>query len=74
MLKLEAVKKNDDTFKLNEKLISKYFGELNDPKSTKFINFESYFSKFFNFCFELPLDNMIRETIKFITSAYPVSR
>ena len=65
LLKLEAVKKNDDTFKLNEKLISKYFGELNDPKSTKFINFESYFSKFFNFCFELPLDNMIRETIKF---------
>ena len=38
---------------------------LNDPKNEEFKEFENYFTDFYNFCFELPLDNMIRETIKF---------
>ena len=31
----------------------------------KFTKFDGYFNKFNNFCFELPLDNMIREAINF---------
>ena len=59
--------KQDDTikFKTNYNLIFKYFRDLNDPKSVEFQEFENYFNDFYNFCFELPLDNMIRETIKF---------
>tara|TARA_X000000950_G_scaffold285016_1_gene389596 strand:+ start:891 stop:1388 length:498 start_codon:yes stop_codon:yes gene_type:complete len=52
-------------FKLNSTLIFNYFEALKDPKSTNFKYFEEYFSSFFNFCFELPLDNMIEKAIKF---------
>ena len=63
LLKLEA--DNNSTFKINEKLIFKYFNELSDTKSSKFKDFESYFLNFHKFCFELPLENMIREAINF---------
>ena len=54
-----------DRFKLNRKLMIKYFQELDDPNKDKFNEFEDYFIKFYNFCFELPLDNMIIESINF---------
>ena len=54
-----------EIFSLSKKLIFKYFNELNDEKKDKFTKFEGYFNKFNNFCFELPLDNMIREAINF---------
>ena len=50
---------------LNEKIIFKYFQELKDVKNEDFKEFNSYFSSFHNFCFELSLDNMIREAINF---------
>ena len=50
---------------INPSLISKYFDELNNEKDEKYIQFSSYFVNFFNFCFELSLENMIRECIKF---------
>ena len=34
-------------------------------KNKEFEQIYDYFSVFFNFCFELPLDNMIEEAIKF---------
>ena len=64
LLKLE-IEKNDKEFQVNHSLISKYFVELNDPKSKNFADFETYFSNFFLFCFDIPLDNMIEEAIKF---------
>ena len=64
LLKLE-IEKNDKEFQVNHSLISKYFVELNDPKSKNFADFETYFSRFFIFCFDIPLDNMIEEAIKF---------
>ena len=65
LLKLDLDKDNSNSFKINHNLISKYFNELNDPKSTKFIEFKTYFNGFFYFCFELPIDNMIREAINY---------
>ena len=63
---LKLNKKNDvNTFKINEKLVIDYFKDLKDTKNTKYIDFERYFSNFYNFCFELPLENMIREIINF---------
>ena len=63
---LKLNKKNDmDTFKINEKLIIDYFKDLKDTKNTKYIDFERYFSNFYNFCFEIPLDNMIRDSLNF---------
>ena len=63
---LKLNKKNDaNTFKINEKLIIDYFKDLKDTKNTKYIDFERYFSNFYNFCFEIPLDNMIRDSLNF---------
>ena len=63
---LKLNKKNDvNTFKINEKLVIDYFKDLKDTKNTKYIDFERYFSNFYNFCFEIPLDNMIRDSLNF---------
>ena len=45
--------------------IFKYFEEFNSIENDKYALFEDYFSKFYNFCFELPSDSMIREAVKF---------
>ena len=65
LLKLQLNEKNNDQLKINHKLIYKYFNELKDPKNLRYIEFESYFTNFFDFCFKLPLDNMIKEAINF---------
>ena len=52
-------------FTINENLIIKYFKDLKDLENEKFEEFKSYFKAFYEFCFELSLDSMIREAIKF---------
>ena len=52
-------------FNLNNQLVFKYFKVLKDDKQHKYLHFESYFSGFYNFCFELSLDNMIRDAINY---------
>tara|TARA_Y100000992_G_C21238927_1_gene479660 strand:+ start:464 stop:958 length:495 start_codon:yes stop_codon:yes gene_type:complete len=64
LLKIEA-KNEKENFRLDPKLVFKYFEELNIEKSNIFEEFDSYFVNFFQFCFELPLENMVREAIKF---------
>ena len=63
LLKIDENIEND--FKLNKKLVLKYFNTLKDEKNSKFVDFERYFSQFYKFCFELPLKNMIREALNF---------
>ena len=55
----------NDSFKINKKLIFKYFNQLNDEDSQKYQDFERYLNDFYKFCFELSLENMIREAINF---------
>ena len=62
---LKINKDIDKSFRINEKLIFKYFKDLNGSKNVKYINFETYFHKFYKFCFELSLENMLREAINF---------
>ena len=64
LLKLN-VEKNKDKFKINNKLIYSYFECLKDKNSDKYEEFEIYFHKFFNFCFELPLKNMVEDSVNF---------
>ena len=63
LLKIEQVK--DKSFAINKKLIFKYFEGLNDQDDQRYIEFERYLLNFFKFCFELPLENMIRDLSKF---------
>ncbi len=63
LLKLDDNSVND--FKLNKKLVTRYFTTLKGENDPKTVDFERYFNKFYKFCFELPLQNMIRETLNF---------
>lgn len=62
---LKIKKKDDDEFSLNTDLIIKYFTDLNEPNNDNMYLFKRYFIDFYNFCFELPLNNMLREAINF---------
>ncbi len=64
LLKIEE-NANKNSFNINKSLIIKYFKMLDDVKGDYYRYFSSYFIKFFNFCFELPLENMIRDSINF---------
>ena len=63
LLKLDDNSVND--FKLNKKLVTRYFTTLKGENDPKIVDFERYFNKFYKFCFELPLQNMIRGSINF---------
>ena len=62
---LKIKKKNAEEFNLNSDLIIKYFTQLNKRNNENMDLFKRYFIDFYNFCFELPLNNMLRETINF---------
>jgi cytochrome b pre-mRNA-processing protein 3 len=64
LLKLD-LEKNSDKFKINSNLILNYFECLNTNENSKLRDFIGYFSNFFNFCFELPLDNMIEKALNY---------
>jgi cytochrome b pre-mRNA-processing protein 3 len=65
LLKLEVINHNNKNFEINHNLLLKYFAKLNDQKNEEFLEFKSYFNDFYNFCFELPLDNMLSKAINF---------
>ena len=65
LLKIELSEEKNSMFDINHNLVSKYFDNLKDPKSTIYVEFRSYFRKFFNFCFDMSLDNMVREALNF---------
>ena len=65
LLKLNSNKTNDNNFKIEHSLVSKYFNTLEDLNGVKFKDFEAYFINFFNFCFELSLDNMVEGSKNF---------
>ena len=57
---LLKLKSNESNFELNKSLCIKYFEILENSKE-KWLNFNKYFQKFYNFCFELDKDNMLKE-------------
>tara|TARA_B100001027_G_scaffold107662_1_gene74196 strand:+ start:160 stop:669 length:510 start_codon:yes stop_codon:yes gene_type:complete len=58
-------KANVKDIKINQKVVMKYFKELNDTNSESYKKFERYLIDFYNFCFDISLDNMIRDIMKF---------
>ena len=65
LLKLDLRKEDNDQFMINSILIQDYFSSLKKEEKTKLTIFNDYFINFFNFCFELPLNNMLEGSIKF---------
>ena len=64
LLKIEETNKNK-IFNINHILVVKYFSKLKDPKSNEYLEFRSYFLKFFNFCFDQPVKNVLEDVSKF---------
>ncbi len=64
LLKIEKTSSKDN-FQMEPKLLTKYFKELIDTKSQEFKDFNNYFIKFFDYCFELPSKNMLKELKNF---------
>ena len=65
LLKLEQKSEEVKSFKLNSSLVVKYFDSLKGSKNSNYTQFATYFTTFFNFCFEQPLDSMIESSDKF---------
>ena len=63
LLKLELEKENK--FTINKKLIFKYFQAFDNDNQSNYTDFESYFVQFYDFCFGLQHNNMIKGAIKF---------
>ena len=63
---------NQSDFRMNKKLILKYFEKLSDNEEKRH-QFEVYLNNFYNFCFELPSNNMIKgiENYKYWIMAVP---
>jgi len=61
LLKLSDKTKN---FNINQNLSIKYFEKLKNSDEKR-DNFNKYFTKFYNYCFELSVNNMIKEIQKF---------
>ena len=62
---LKINKSNMKSFEMNFKLISSYFMVFDGEKCPKYIEFSNYFSKFYKYCFGLPLDNMLSKLLNF---------
>ena len=55
---LLKISSDDEDFKINKNLVCNYFNQLID---VKYDLFEEYFTKFYHFCFELGIKNMIKD-------------
>ena len=64
LLKIK-INKEKKIFKLNHTLIENYFDTFKNNNIHEFKQFEGYLKRFYDFCFELPLENMIRDINKF---------
>ena len=62
---LLKISKSKSAFELNSELVLKYFADLNNSKTEKYLFFERYFINFYHFCFELHPETMIKDALKF---------
>ena len=63
LLKINVSENNN--FELNYHLISNYFSVFINANDQKYIEFKKYFDNFYDFCFALPLNNMIDNISEF---------
>ena len=57
--------KGVEKFEINGNLLTKYFNNINTSNNRDLVIFKEYFIKFYDFCFELSPDIMVREAVKF---------
>ena len=62
---LLKINKSSDKLIINKNLVLKYFKDLDNSNFNIYKLFEEYFVNFYDFCFELSPENMIKDAIKF---------
>tara|TARA_S200000501_G_C20570317_1_gene632623 strand:- start:35 stop:529 length:495 start_codon:yes stop_codon:yes gene_type:complete len=62
---LLKINKSNDNLMINKNLVIKYFPQLDDSNSKKYEYFNQYFINFYNFCFELHPETMIKDALNF---------
>ena len=62
---LLKINKSNNKLIINENLIIKYFPQLDDSSSKKYQLFNQYFINFYDFCFELHPESMIKDALNF---------
>ena len=62
---LLKINKSSDKLIINKNLVLKYFKDLDNSNFNKYKLFDQYFVNFYDFCFELSPENMIKDAIKF---------
>ena len=62
---LLKINKSNDNLMINKNLVIKYFPQLDDSNSKKYEHFNQYFINFYNFCFELHPETMIKDALNF---------
>ena len=65
LLKLDSNKTSNKDIKINKKLIENYFNPINDDKNLEITKLNEYLETFYSFCYELSLNNMLKDIIKF---------
>ena len=62
---LKVNKSKSETFEANDEILETYFDLRNIDMSILIDNLTTYFNNFYNFCFELEADNMLKGEINF---------
>ena len=65
LIKIDLKKDSKTEFEISPELIKKYFILFVREKNGKLAEFIAYFTNFYNFCFELSLDNMLEGSKNF---------
>ena len=65
LLKINLNNFEKNQFKINKKIVIKYFDQKDHKKPINYENICDYFDSFYNFCFELSLDSMIQDAKKY---------
>ena len=65
LLKLDLKKNDNKKFETNSDIIKTYFSNLKNDEKSKIAYLKDYFSNFYYYCFDLPFDKMIEESINF---------
>ena len=61
---LLKINSDPENFKINKKLCINYFNKLKN-NNEKWVKIEQYFDNFYNFCFDMPIKNVLKEAVKF---------
>ena len=65
LLKIEIKDSDDKDFKINDKILQKYFDFSNEKNDNEEDLFSDYFVSFYNYCFAKSSNNMVEDSIKF---------